>query len=165
MVKVLYPGSFNPITVGHMNVIKQASELFDEVIVAVMCNSSKQTGMFTIEERLEMISELYKDYDNVKVVASYGLTVDIAKENDCKIIVRGVRGGNDYDSESQAQQINYELSNGEIRTILLFSDKDYRHVSSSMVRELFSVGADYSRYVDPLIKEKMKVKKIGSKNG
>lgn len=161
MIKVLYPGSFNPITLGHMNVIKQASELFDEVVVAIMHNPNKPIGMFTIDERLNMISELYKDYDNVKVVASNGLTVDIAKENNCKIIVRGVRGGNDYDSESQMQQANYEISNGEIRTVLLFADKDYRHVSSSLVRELFSAEADYSRYVDPLIKEKMMVKKIG----
>ena len=163
MVRVLYPGSFNPMTVGHRNVIEQASELFDEVIVAIMYNSNKPTGMFTIEERLEMISELYKDNDKVKVVASNGLTVDIAKENNCKIIVRGVRGGNDYDSESQMQQANYEISNGEIRTVLLFADKDYRHVSSSLVRELYSAGADYSRYVDPLIEEKMKVKKLGGK--
>ena len=163
MVRVLYPGSFNPMTIGHRNVIEQASELFDEVIVAIMYNSNKPTGMFTIEERLEMISELYKDNDKVKVVASNGLTVDIAKENNCKIIVRGVRGGNDYDNESQMQQANYEISNGEIRTVLLFADKDYRHVSSSLVRELYSAGADYSRYVDPLIEEKMKVKKLGGK--
>ena len=163
MIRVLYPGSFNPITKGHMEIIKQASELFDEVIVAVMYNSNKPTGMFTIEERVAMINELYKDIDNVKVVSSTGATVDVAKENDCKIIIRGIRNYTDYDYEYGMQQINYEISNGEVRTIVLFADKEYQHISSSVVRELFSIDKDYSRYVDPLVKEKMMVKKLGGR--
>ena len=83
MVRVLYPGSFNPISKGHRQIINQASELFDEVVVAVMCNPNKPTGMFTIDERVAMIKELYKDVDNVKVVSSTGATVDVAKENGC----------------------------------------------------------------------------------
>ena len=163
MIRVLYPGSFNPITKGHMEIIKQASELFDEVIVAVMYNSNKPTGMFTIEERVAMINELYKDIDNVKVVSSTGATVDVAKENDCKIIIRGIRNYTDYDYESGMQQINYEISNGEVRTIVLFADKEYQHISSSIVRELFNIEKDFSNYVDPLVKEKMMVKKLGGK--
>jgi pantetheine-phosphate adenylyltransferase len=163
MVRVLYPGSFNPITKGHRQIINQASELFDEVVVAVMCNPNKPTGMFTIDERVAMIKELYKDVDNVKVVSSTGATVDVAKENGCKIIIRGIRNYTDYDFESGMQQINYEISNGEVRTVILFADKEYQHISSSIVRELFNIGKDFSDYVDPLVKEKMMVKKLGGK--
>ena len=88
MTKVLYPGSFDPITKGHMNIVEQASELFDEVIIAILQNP-KKNPMFTIQERLEMISELYKHYNNIKVVIGSGATVDIAILNDCKAIVRG----------------------------------------------------------------------------
>lgn len=163
MVRVLYPGSFNPITKGHMNIINEASNLFDEVIVAIMYNPNKTSTLFTINERYEMISELYKDYDNVKVVVSDKATVDVALENDCKIIVRGIRNFTDYDYEAQMQQVNREISNNQVYTICLFADRDYQFISSSMVRELFGLNKDISKYVDEMVEEKMKVKKLGGK--
>ena len=155
MTKVLYPGSFDPITKGHMNIIEQASNLFDEVVVAILQNPSKKQSMFTVEERLEMISELYKKMDNIKVISGNGAAVDIAILNECKAIVRGLRSLSDYDYEVQLQQINKEISNNEVNTICLFADKEYQFVSSSILKEVFNLDKDISKYVDPYVKEKM----------
>lgn len=159
MVKVLYPGSFDPITKGHMNIIDQASNLFDEIIIAVMINPSKKSGMFTIEERVEMIKELYKENTNIKVISSKDATVDVALHNDCKTIVRGLRSLSDYDYEVQLQQINKEISGNKVNTICLFTDKEYQFTSSSMVKEVFNLGKDISRYVAPFVQKTMLLKK------
>ena len=159
MTKVLYPGSFDPITKGHMNIIEQASNLFDEVVVAVLQNSSKKNSMFTLEERLEMIEKLYERINNVKVVTGSGAAVDIAMLNECKAIIRGLRSLSDYDYEVQLQQINKEISYDKVNTICLFADKEYQFVSSSIVKEVFGLDKDISRYVDPYVKEKMLIKR------
>ena len=161
MTRVLYPGSFDPITKGHMNVIKQASDLFDEVIIAVLQNSSKKTRLFTIEERLEIIKKLYKEVNNIKVVSGSGASVDIAMLYKCRAIVRGIRGLSDYDYEVSLNYINKDISNGEVNTICLFADIDYQFISSSVVKEVFNLDKDISKYVDPLVKEKMLIKKRG----
>ena len=158
MTKVLYPGSFDPITKGHMNIIEQASELFDEVIIAILQNP-KKNPMFTPQERLEMISELYKHYNNIKVVIGSGATVDIAILNDCKAIVRGLRSLTDYDYEVQMQQINKDISNNQVNTICLFADKEYQFISSSVVKEVLKLDKDVSRYVDPYVAKKLYLKK------
>ena len=162
MTRVLYPGSFDPITKGHMNVIKQASGLFDEVIVAVLQNSSEKTGLFPIEERLEIIKELYKEVNNIKVVSGSGAAVDIAMLYKCRAIVRGLRGLSDYDYEVSLNYINKDISNVEVNTICLFADKDYQFISSSVVKEVFNLDKEISNYVDPLVKEKMLIKKRGT---
>ena len=144
-----------------MNVIKQASDLFDEVIVAVLQNSSKKTGLFTIEERLEIIKELYKEVNNIKVVSGSGAAVDIAMLYKCRAIVRGIRGLSDYDYEVSLNYINKDISNGEVNTICLFADIDYQFISSSVVKEVFNLDKDISKYADPLVKEKMLIKKRG----
>ena len=159
MSKVLYPGSFDPITKGHMNIVKQASELFDEVVIAVLQNPLKKNGMFTLEERLEMINKIYEKVENVKVVSGFGASVDIAILHECKAIVRGLRSLSDYDYEVQLQQMNKEISNGKVNTVCLFADNEYQFVSSSMVKEVFNLDKDISKYVDPVVKEKMLVKK------
>lgn len=158
MTKVLYPGSFDPITKGHMNIIKQASVLFDEVIVAILQNPNKKS-MFTQKERLEMISELYKQYDNIKVITASGAAVDIAILHECKAIVRGLRSLTDYDYEVQMQQINKEISNNKVNTICLFADKEYQFISSSVVKEVLSLDKDISSYVDESIERKLKKKR------
>ena len=159
MTKVLYPGSFDPITKGHMNVIDQASDLFDEVVIAVLQNPLKKTGLFTLEERLEIIKELYASKNKIKVISGSGAAVDIALLNECKAIVRGLRSLSDYDYEVGLQQINKEISDNKINTICLFADKEYQFVSSSMVKEIFNLDKDVSKYVDPLVQEKMLTKK------
>ena len=158
MTRVLYPGSFDPITKGHMNIVEQASELFDEVIIAILQNP-KKISMFTPQERLEMISKLYKHHDNIKVVIGTGATVDIAVLHECKAIVRGLRSLTDYDYEVQMQQINKDISNNQVNTICLFADKEYQFISSSVVKEVFSLGKDISSYVDESIERKLIMKR------
>ncbi len=155
MAKVLYPGSFDPITKGHMNIIEQSLDLFDEVVVAVMHNPAKKNSFFTAEERVEIIKELYKDNPNVTVVTAEGATVDVALDNDCKAIVRGLRSLTDFDYEVGLQQINKDLTDGKVNTVCLFADKDYQFISSSMVKEVFGLNKDISKYVAPLVKKKM----------
>lgn len=159
MKRVLYPGSFDPITKGHMDIIDQASKLFDEVVIAVLINPKKNSGMFTIEERVQIIEELYQRLDNVKVITAEGAAVDVAMLNECSAIVRGLRSLTDFDMEVQMQQINKELSNGNINTVCLFADKEYQFISSSMVKEVFSLDKDVTRYVEPLVQEKMLLKR------
>ena len=159
MTKVLYPGSFDPMTKGHMNIVEQASDLFDEVIIAVMQNPLKKSGLFTLEERMEIIKELYQRMNNVKVISASGAAVDVALLNECKAIIRGLRSLNDYDYEVQLQQMNKEISDNKVNTICLFADKEYLFVSSSMVKEVLNLDKDISRYVDPIVRERMLVKK------
>ena len=159
MTKVLYPGSFDPITKGHMNIIEQASELFDEVVVAVLQNPLKKSGFFTLEERLEILNELYKRMDNVKIVTGNGAAVDIASLYECKAIIRGLRSLSDYDYEVQLQQINKDISNNEVNTVCLFADKEYQFISSSVVKEVLNLDKDISKYVDPYVAKKLYLKK------
>ena len=158
MTKVLYPGSFDPMTKGHMNIVEQASDLFDEVIIAVMQNPLKKSGLFTLEERMEIIKELYQRINNVRVISACGTAVDVALLHECKAIIRGLRSLSDYDYEVQLQQMNKEISNNKVNTICLFADKEYQFVSSSMVKEVFNLNKNVSRYVDPIVEEKMIVK-------
>ena len=159
MTKVLYPGSFDPITKGHMNIVEQASDLFDEVIIAVMQNPLKKSGLFTLEERMEIIKELYQRMNNVRVISASGAAVDVAVLNECKAIIRGLRSLSDYDYEVQLQQMNKEISDNKVNTICLFADKEYQFVSSSMVKEVLNLDKDISRYVDPIVMDRMLVKK------
>ena len=159
MTRVLYPGSFDPITKGHMDIIWQASNLFDDVVVAVMQNYSKKISFFSIEERLEMIKYLYRDMSNIKVISGSGVTVDVAIQNECKAIIRGLRSLSDYDYEVQLQQINKEISSNEVNTVCLFADKDYQFISSSMVKEVFTLDKNILGYVDPIVQQKMLIKK------
>lgn len=164
MTRVLYTGSFDPITKGHMNIIEQASKLFDEVVVAILVNPNKKNYLFSMEERLEIIQKLYEKMNNIKVISAQGAAVDIAILNECKAIVRGLRSLSDYDYEVQLQQVNKEISNGEINTICLFADKDYQFISSSVVKEVFALDKDISKYVPPIVEEKMKKKKLDGRN-
>lgn len=164
MAVVLYPGSFDPITKGHMSIIKQATapKLFDKVVVAVLHNPNKKTCFFTIEERLEMIKELYKDNPKVEVITSIKAAVDVAKEHHCQAIVRGIRGLSDLDEEKQLASFNRDLSRGKINTLCFFAEDRYQNYSSTAVREVYSLGKSCSKYVAPLILQKILNKR---KNG
>lgn len=165
MLKVLYTGSFDPITKGHMNIIEQAGNLFDEVVVAVLQNNSKKNPMFTIEERIEMIKKLYQTCQNIKVITASGAAVDIATLYECKAIIRGLRGLTDFDYEIGMAQINKDISNHKINTICLFAENNYQNISSSMVKEVFSLGKPISKYVDPIVEEAMEQKRLLLKMG
>ena len=159
MTKVLYPGSFDPITKGHMNIVEQALELFDEVVIAVLPNSSKNS-LFTIEERMELVKKIYENNPRIKIVTGTNASVDIAIENNCKAIIRGLRGLSDYDYEVQIAQTNKEISNGSINTICLFADKEFQFLSSSIVKEVFRIKKDISKYVTKEVELAMKQKNM-----
>ena len=142
-----------------MNIVEQASDLFDEVIIAVMLNPLKKSGLFKIEERMEIIKELYERMNNIKVVSASGAAVDVALLYECKAIIRGLRSLSDYDYEVQLQQMNKEISNNKVNTICLFADKEYQFVSSTMVKEIFNLEKDISHYVDPIVEERLLIKK------
>ena len=125
MNKVLYTGSFDPITKGHMDIIEQSINLFDEVIIAVLQNSSKHTNLFTLQERVEIIKELYKCNKKVKVITHNGAAVDVALSNNCNAIIRGLRNSTDYEYESQIARINKDISKNKINTIFLLSNSDW----------------------------------------
>ena len=158
MTKVLYTGSFDPITKGHENIIKQASELFDEVIVAILKNPKKPNGFFTIEERLEILKKIYSTCENIKIITSSSAAVDVATLHKCKAIVRGLRGLTDFDYEIGMAGINKDISDGQINTVCLFSDNNYQNISSSMVKEVFSLGKPISKYVSPIVENAMNEK-------
>ena len=126
MKKAFYAGSFDPITKGHLNVINQASNLFDEVVVAVMQNSSKKNPFFTLEERVELVKQVVENIDNVTVVTGTGASYKLAKLYECQAMIRGLRGVTDFDSEIQLATTNRKLSNREISTICLFPDQEYQ---------------------------------------
>ena len=163
MSKVLYTGSFDPITKGHMNIIEQACDLFDEVIVALLRNLTKKNNFFSIEERFEIIKEIYKNTKNIKIITSNEVAVDIAISNNCKAIIRDLRSLSDYEYEAQLANINKDISNNKINTMCLFADTKHQFISSSAVKEVFSLYKDITKYVAPLVKQKMIEKRESTK--
>lgn len=155
MKKAFYAGSFDPITKGHLNVINQASNIFDEVVVAVMQNSSKKTPFFTLEERVELVKQTVDNIDNVKVITGEGTAVKLAKLYECQAMIRGLRGVTDFDSEIQLATTNRKLSNREISNICFFPDQEYQYISSSVVKELFYLNEPIDDYVEPVVEAAM----------
>lgn len=150
-MKVLYPGSFDPITRGHVDLIERSAAMFDEVVVAIMVNDSKHY-LFTKEERKTLIEESVSHLDNVRVEIGAGLTVDFAQKVGCKMLVRGIRAVMDYDAEMQQATANRNL-NDEIETVFLVASPKYSFVSSSLARTI----ASYHGNLDPFVPENVKV--------
>ena len=146
MVRAIYPGSFDPVTLGHLDLIQRSSKMFDEVIVCILNNASKKSPLFSIEERVKMLGDVTAGYTNVTVASSEGLLVDFAKENGVNIIVRGLRGTTDFDFELQMAQANKTISS-DIETVFLATDPRYSFISSSMVKEFASYGKSVSGFV------------------
>ena len=142
--RVVYPGSFDPITNGHLDVIKRASALFEEVVVAVFVNNTKQT-LFNVNERMEMISETTKQFPNITIQSWSGLVVDYCVENNIDAIVKGMRAISDFDVEIQMSQMNYQLK--QIETLFIATAPAYSFVSSSLVKEILALGGDVSAYL------------------
>ena len=137
MKTAVYPGSFDPVTYGHLDIIRRASRMFDTVIVAVMCNSAK-TPLFTLDERVKMIRESVKDLDNVVIESFDGLLINYCKEKNIHIVVRGLRAITDFEYELQIAQTNRELSHNEVDTVFLTTNLKYSYLSSSVVKEIAS---------------------------
>ena len=161
----LYAGSFDPVTNGHLSLIRRAASRFDRVFVAVMRNPAKQ-GAFTVGERLAMLAEVCAPYGNVRVLAGEGLTAALAAQLNANVLLRGVRGMQDLESELTMARVNRRLNPG-LETIFLPPEEGCEDVSSSLVRELASLGADFSAYVPPQVRDKIvnKYSKGGTGNG
>ena len=152
MTRAIYPGSFDPVTLGHLDIIKRASKIVDELIVSVLNNNSK-SPLFSVEKRVKMLEEVVKDIPNVKVMSFEGLLVDFAKSVDAQIIVRGLRAVTDFEYELQMSQTNMVLDD-DIDTIFFTTSLEYAYLSSSTVKEAAYFGADISRFVpEPVIQQ------------
>ena len=145
MKRAIYPGSFDPITFGHMDIIKRSSGMFDEIIVGVLNNSSKNS-LFNADVRVTIIKDLVRELPNVRVEAFNGLLIDFAKKRDANIIVRGLRAVTDFEYELQIAQTN-RVEYPELDTVFLVTDLNYSYLSSSIVREFASYGGDISKFV------------------
>lgn len=152
----IYPGSFDPVTLGHIDIIKRAAKMTDMLIVGVLKNSAKR-GLFTIEEREDMLRQVTKDIPNIEIKSFDGLLVDFAKENNANTIVRGLRAITDFDYELQMAQTNRALYEGA-DTIFIPTSIEYSFLSSTTVREIASFGGDVSKFVAPYVEEKLKEK-------
>ena len=141
----IYPGSFDPITNGHIDIIKRASDLFDELIVAISNDSSKET-LFTIKEREQMMSESLSGIKNIKIVSFEGLLVDFALNRNVKIIVRGLRALSDFEYEFRMAIMNRNLNN-DIETTFLMTHEKYAHISSSSIKEIHFLGGCVNKFV------------------
>ncbi len=148
MKRAVCPGSFDPITYGHLDVIERASGLFDEVIVAVLVNRTK-ASLFTVAERIEMITEITAKYKNVKVDSWSGLLVDFCREHEVSAIVKGLRAVSDFDYELQMAQMNLQLKG--VDTLFMATTPAYSFLSSSLVKEIANYGGDVSALVPPKI--------------
>ncbi|MCR4588701.1 MAG: pantetheine-phosphate adenylyltransferase [Lachnospiraceae bacterium] len=152
MKSAIYPGSFDPVTYGHLDIIKRASEMFDEVIVSVLDNK-KKTPLFSVEERVKMLEETTKDLTNVKIDSFSGLLVDYAHSIHVPIIIRGLRAITDFEYELQNAQTNRVLSNGTVDTLFLTTSLEYAYLSSSGVKEIAAFHGDISHGVPPLVEQ------------
>lgn len=155
MKKAVCPGSFDPITNGHLDVIERASHLFDEVVIAVLVNNSK-SSLFTIEERIVLARDSVKHLSNVKVDMWSGLLVDYCRENGVDAIVKGLRAVSDFDYELQMAQMNLQLKS--VDTLLMATKPAYSFLSSSLVREIARYGGDVSNLVPPGVLSELKRK-------
>ena len=158
MKRAIYPGSFDPVTYGHIDIIKRASEIFDELIVAVLCNKAK-TPLFSVDERVNILQEVLHDLPNIRIVSYEGLLVDFAVANNANVIVRGLRAVTDFEYELQLAQTNNVLNKG-VDTVFLTTSLKYAYLSSSTVREVASYGGDIAKFVPPLV-EKLTYEKFG----
>jgi len=156
MKKAVYPGSFDPVTYGHIDIINRASKISDKLIVGVLNNGLKRS-LFTAEERVDMLKKVTENIPNVEIKFFDGLLVDFAKDNDANAIIRGLRAITDFDYELQMAQTNRALYNGA-DTIFIPTSIEYSFLSSTTVREIASFGGDISRFVDPYVEKMLKTK-------
>ncbi|MCF7550192.1 MULTISPECIES: pantetheine-phosphate adenylyltransferase [Pseudonocardia] len=148
MRRAVCPGSFDPVTLGHLDVIGRAAELFDEVVVAVLINKKKQ-GMFAVEERIAMLNEVTADLPNVRADSFHGLLVDYCRAHEIKAIVKGLRAVTDFDYELQMAQMNQRLSG--VDTLFMSTSPEFSFVSSSLVKEVATYGGDVAHLLPPSV--------------
>ncbi len=154
--KAVYPGTFDPLTRGHEDIVRRAAGVFDEVIVAVAENTSKRST-FSLAERVDMAAEVLADCPNVRVVAFSGLLMQFVREQGAKVVVRGLRAVSDFEYEFQLAGMNRKLY-PEVETLFLTPAEQYMFISASLVREIAALGGDVSQFVPPLVEARLKQK-------
>ena len=157
MNNAIYPGSFDPITNGHLDIIRRASKLYDNLFIAVSNDSSIKSKLFTVQDRIDLVHSATKDIDNVKIIDFDCLIVDLCKKYQSKIIIRGLRALSDYDFEFKMALMNRSL-NDEIVTIFLMPHEKYTHLSSSIIREVARLKGDVSTLVPKIVREALETK-------
>ena len=150
MKSAVYPGSFDPLTLGHLDIIKRASKMFDHLTVSVLDNRAKN-ALFSVEERVSILKEATKDLSNVSVDSFNGLLVDYAKQNDIHVSVRGLRAVTDFEYELQIAQTNRKLSDCSLDTVFLTTSLEYAYLSSSSVKEIAAFNGDISQLVPDFV--------------
>ena len=146
-MRALFPGSFDPITLGHEDVINRATKIFDKVIVAVAEDNNKNS-LLTLEQRLELVSEIYQDNPKVETVSFSGLTIEFAQTKDANIILRSIRNAIDFESELQLAKMNQAIASS-IETIFIAPSNDYQFISSTLVRQIHQLGGKMDAFVSP----------------
>ena len=154
--KAFFPGSFDPFTAGHLNILKRALTMFDEVIVAVAASNKKQP-LFSLEERVALAEQATAHLENVRVVSFDGLLVDFAREMEAPVVVKGLRAITDFEYEFQMTAINYELS-ADFETVFIMSQPQHMYLSSSVVREVASMNGEIEQFVPPCVASVLKTK-------
>lgn len=155
-MQVIYPGSFDPVTYGHLDIIDRCAKKFDKVIVAILNNSSKKYT-FSVEERMELLKKTLEKYDNVEVDCFSGLLIEYVRKKNCSLIVRGLRAVSDYEYELQMAHVNNKLAEN-IETIFMVSRQEYSFLSSSIVKEVAMFGGDISCFVPKVVEKALKEK-------
>lgn len=156
MKRAIYPGSFDPVTYGHLDIIKRSAGLVDELVVGVLNNNAK-TPLFSVEERVKMLNEVTRDMANVKVVPFEGLLVEFAKEMDACMVIRGLRAITDFEYELQMAQTNHKLEQS-VETVFLTTSLEYSYLSSTIVKEVATFGGDISKFVPDVVQERIREK-------
>mgnify|MGYP001816241537 FL=1 len=150
-VSALYPGTFDPITLGHEDLVRRAAGLYERVVVAIAAHPGTKAPMFTFDERVDLARNALDDIDNVEVAGYRGLTVDFAVEHGLRVIIRGLRAVSDFEYEFQLANMNRHLTE-EVETAFLTPTEKYTFISSSLVREVATLGGDVSEFVSPKVK-------------
>lgn len=155
----MYPGTFDPITLGHEDFVRRAAKLYDKVVVAVAADTGTKTTMFSFDERVELAQQVLADIDNVEVAGYEGLTIDFAQNNGLAVIVRGLRAISDFEYEFQLASMNRHLTQ-EVETAFLTPTDKFTFISSTLVREVATLGGDISEFVSPTVREAL-LQKVG----
>ena len=145
MLKAIYPGSFDPVTFGHLDIIKRSCKIVDKLIVGVLNNNAKMP-LFSVEERVKMLKEVTKDIDNVEIVPFNGLLIDFARQQNADVVIRGLRAITDFEYELQMSQTNHKLE-PNVETMFLTTSIEYSYLSSTTVKEIAAFGGDISQFV------------------
>lgn len=157
-VSAMYPGTFDPVTIGHEDLVRRGSRLFDRIVVAVAANPGKEP-MFSLDERVDLVRAVLSDLDNVEVTGYTGLTIEFAQQQGLGVIVRGLRAVSDFEYEFQLANMNRELTD-DVETVYLTPAAQFNFISSSLVREVASLGGDIAKFVSPVVHEAL-LERIG----